>query len=122
MTESTRTTAMQAGENGPRPPEIPTVRIRPSRGFVPLRLHEVWEYREFACFHSVEELVDKAQYYLRNEDERAAIANAGRQRTLREHTYVHRFNEVFQHVGLPSLPLSAILEGKVNPGRVQEVC
>jgi len=78
--------------------------------------------KEIACFHSVEELVDKAQYYLRNEDERAAIANAGRQRTLREHTYVHRFNEVFQHVGLPSLPLSAILEGKVNPGRVQEVC
>ena len=56
MTESARTTAMQAGENRTRPPEIPTVRIRPSHGFVPLRLHEVWEYREllyFLCWRTI---------------------------------------------------------------------
>ncbi len=34
----------------------PSVRIRPTRGFVPLRLHEVWEYREllyFLCWRTV---------------------------------------------------------------------
>ncbi len=34
----------------------PSVQIRPSRGFVPLRLHEVWEYREllyFLCWRTI---------------------------------------------------------------------
>ncbi|MEI8189039.1 MAG: ABC transporter permease, partial [candidate division NC10 bacterium] len=47
---------MQAGETRTSPPEIPTIRIRPSRGFVPLRLSEVWEYREllyFLCWRTI---------------------------------------------------------------------
>ncbi|MFB3820135.1 MAG: ABC transporter permease [Candidatus Methylomirabilales bacterium] len=41
-----------AGPGGePSPPaQVPAVRIRPSRGWVPLRLHDLWEYRELLYF------------------------------------------------------------------------
>jgi lipopolysaccharide transport system permease protein len=32
------------------PPDTPVVRIRPSRGWVPLHLHDLWEYRELLYF------------------------------------------------------------------------
>jgi lipopolysaccharide transport system permease protein len=56
MTESIRADAPAIGEEDPRLPEVPTIRIRPSRGFVPLRLREVWEYREllyFLCWRTI---------------------------------------------------------------------
>ena len=31
-------------------PELPVVRIEPARGWMPLRLHELWEYRELFFF------------------------------------------------------------------------
>ena len=42
---------------------------------------------EAVSYGSARELVDRLEYYLRNEDERAAIAAAGQTRTLRDHTY-----------------------------------
>jgi len=56
--------------------------------------------KEIACYASLEELKDKLAYYLNHEEERAAIANAGYQRTLKEHTYVHRFTHIFRTAGL----------------------
>ncbi len=50
------TGAPGGGGAGVRQAHVPTVRIRPSRGFVPLRLHEVWEYREllyFLCWRTI---------------------------------------------------------------------
>lgn len=55
---------------------------------------------EIVCFSDENELVEKANYYLRHEDERRAIAKAGFERTLREHTYAHRFNDIFRKIGL----------------------
>ncbi len=55
---------------------------------------------EVTTYKDVDDLTDKTSYYLQHEDERAAIAEAGFQRTLREHTYVHRFNEIFQSIGV----------------------
>jgi hypothetical protein len=43
--------------------------------------------QEIVSYESAEDLVDKARYYLENEQERVAIASAGQNRTLAEHTY-----------------------------------
>lgn len=55
---------------------------------------------EVVCFESVDDLVEKIRYHLDREDERARIAAAGYERTLREHTYAHRFAEIFRTIGL----------------------
>jgi spore maturation protein CgeB len=55
--------------------------------------------RELASFDTVGELIDKVRYFLANEAERVTIAEAGYQRTIREHTYAHRFADIFKHMG-----------------------
>jgi spore maturation protein CgeB len=57
--------------------------------------------QQIAVFSSINELVDQVRYYLDHDDERAAIAEAGYERTTREHTYRHRFAEIFTAMGLP---------------------
>lgn len=56
--------------------------------------------KEIAVFEGVDDLVDKVRYYLSHEDEREAIARAGYERVLRDHTYEKRFNEIFERMGL----------------------
>jgi spore maturation protein CgeB len=56
--------------------------------------------KETVCFDNNQDLINKIKYYLKNEDEREAIAKAGYERTLREHTFEHRFNEMFKTMGL----------------------
>jgi spore maturation protein CgeB len=58
--------------------------------------------KEIACYESIRELPDRIAYYLSHEDEREAIAAAGRQRCLAEHTWHHRFEAVFAQMGLDS--------------------
>ncbi len=50
--------------------------------------------REIVAYHSVKECIELIGHYLTHEDERAAIARAGQERTLREHTYAHRMQEL----------------------------
>ena len=54
--------------------------------------------REVVPYSSAEECVELATYYLEHEAERAAIAAAGQQRTLREHTYLLRMHEIVEHL------------------------
>jgi hypothetical protein len=54
--------------------------------------------REVVAYSSVEECAELIRYYLDHEDERIAIADAGQQRTLREHTYYHRMQEFVEIV------------------------
>lgn len=70
--------------------------------------------REVAVFTNADDLVDKIRYYLKQEDERRAVAAAGYNRTLREHTYDHRFAEIFQCIGLGELARSASGMGTVE--------
>jgi spore maturation protein CgeB len=56
--------------------------------------------REIAVFSSLRELVDGVRHYLAHDDERRAIADAGYARTLAEHTYAHRFEAIFERIGL----------------------
>lgn len=76
---------------------------------------------EIVCFEDAEDLVKKVHYYLDHDEERVAIARGGYERTMREHTYVHRFNEIFNHIGLPCQPVDVLLSGDVMPGRTVDV-
>lgn len=55
--------------------------------------------KEIGVFRGVDDLIQKTRYYLEHEDERETIAKAGYQRTLREHTYEQRFNQIFSRMG-----------------------
>jgi spore maturation protein CgeB len=55
--------------------------------------------KEIALFGSTSELIDKIKYYLSHEKERQDVANAGYRRTLKEHTYEKRFNDIFRQMG-----------------------
>jgi len=58
-------------------------------------LHELFEVgNEVVAYRSTEECVELVRYYLTHEDEREAIAQAGQKRTLSEHTYYHRMQEL----------------------------
>ncbi len=50
--------------------------------------------KEIETYKTKEELVDKINYFLTHEDERKRIAEAGQQRTLRDHSYEVRMKEL----------------------------
>lgn len=58
--------------------------------------------REIGIFQSDDEMIDQIRYFLAHSEEREDIARAGMERTLREHTYERRFNEIFARMGLPA--------------------
>ena len=49
---------------------------------------------EIETYTSQEELLEKIDYYLAHEEEREAIALRGLKRTLKEHTYEHRMDQM----------------------------
>ena len=55
--------------------------------------------KEIVVFHSPEEMRDRIRYYSKHDSERETIANAGYQRTLLEHTWEHRWTDIFKRVG-----------------------
>ncbi len=58
-------------------------------------LHELFEPgREVVTYGSADDLVERARYYLEHEDERSAIALAGQERTLRDHTWERRMTQL----------------------------
>ncbi|HEX9872181.1 MAG TPA: glycosyltransferase [Candidatus Tectomicrobia bacterium] len=60
-----------------------------------VNLHEIFEPgREVVAYRSPEECAEAIEYYLGHNEEREAIARAGQSRTLGEHTYYQRVQEV----------------------------
>ena len=58
-------------------------------------LHELFELgREVVAYSSKEEAGELVRHYLDHPDEAAQIAQAGQARTLREHTYAQRMQEL----------------------------
>jgi hypothetical protein len=49
---------------------------------------------EVVTYRNVDECVDRIEHYLTHAEEREAIARAGHERTMREHTYYHRSKEL----------------------------
>jgi spore maturation protein CgeB len=65
-----------------------------------VNLSELFEPgKEVVTYRRPEECAEQIQYYLTHEAERNAIASAGQARTLREHTYRHRLQELVDLVG-----------------------
>ncbi len=77
--------------------------------------------KKVVCFDDVDDLIAKIRYYLKHEDERAVIAEAGYVRTVQEHTYASRFNEIFQHIGIEQRPFNSMAEQRLYPGQTQDV-
>lgn len=59
--------------------------------------------KQAVFFRTVEELIDKAFYYMLHDEERNQIAWAGMERTLTEHAYANRFAALFERVELDKL-------------------
>jgi hypothetical protein len=55
---------------------------------------------EIITFKGLQDCAEKALWYLAHEEERARIANNYRDRTLREHMWKHRFENLFEQMGL----------------------
>ena len=51
--------------------------------------------KEIAVFKDFNELTEKIKYYLDHENERIAIAKAGHERTIKDHTWENRFKNIF---------------------------
>ncbi|MDX6290616.1 MAG: hypothetical protein QOH42_2415 [Blastocatellia bacterium] len=65
-----------------------------------INLHELFEPgKEVVAYRSPEECAELIAHYLDHPVEREAIASAGQQRTLREHTYYHRMQELIEIIG-----------------------
>ncbi|MCH5262951.1 MAG: glycosyltransferase [Lachnospiraceae bacterium] len=56
------------------------------------------EDKEIVTYKTPEELVDKADYYLKHEDKRTRIAINGYRRVKEQHTYEHRLNKIISIV------------------------
>ena len=49
-------------------------------------------------YNSLDELVEKIKYYLKNDREREKIALAGQKRTLKDHTFFERAKKLLEIV------------------------
>jgi glycosyltransferase involved in cell wall biosynthesis len=56
--------------------------------------------KEAMFYSSVEELIDKARFLLKDKAFRKKMRHAARARALSEHTWAHRFGKVFSELGL----------------------
>jgi GT2 family glycosyltransferase/spore maturation protein CgeB len=64
-------------------------------------LSEYYEFGiEIVTYDGVNDMAEKIKYYLQHDDEREAIALAGYNRTMREHTSAHRLDAIFTKAGL----------------------
>jgi hypothetical protein len=59
--------------------------------------------REFVPFDDLDDCVDKVKFYLKHESERVRIAKAYYERTRAEHMWSHRFQKMFEDVGLGAI-------------------
>jgi spore maturation protein CgeB len=55
--------------------------------------------REIVAYDGEDELVERIGYYLEHDEERRAIARAGQERTLRDHTYLRRMEDLLAILG-----------------------
>lgn len=54
--------------------------------------------KEIEAYKNINDLAEKIKYYLEHDEERRAIAKSGYDRTVRDHTYEKRFEEIFKTV------------------------
>lgn len=59
-------------------------------------MHEAFAEDELVTFASMNELIEKIDYFSANPDEREASAAKGRERVLKDHTYAHRMRALLE--------------------------
>lgn len=76
--------------------------------------------KELVAFDGVDDLADKIRHLLAQPDERDRIARAGHERTMREHTYEHRFRALLALADIQRthLPVQA---GQIDFARFDEL-
>jgi len=53
---------------------------------------------EIVIYNDIKDLIDKIKYYLKNDQKRKKIAEAGYSRTIKDHAYQKRFTEIFKKI------------------------
>jgi len=72
-------------------------------------LKEFYEIgKEIVCYHDADDLLEKARYYLREPEEGQRIRKAARARSLRDHTWARRFEQLFSDLKLRCGPRQGI--------------
>lgn len=56
--------------------------------------------KHLVTYKTLDEMVEKAQYYLEHEEEREKISEAGYQEFISKHTYNHRVRRILDKIGL----------------------
>ncbi len=60
-------------------------------------LSELFEdNKHLVTYKTLDEMVEKAKYYLEHDDEREKIAEAGYNEAINKHTYAHRLNKILE--------------------------
>jgi O-antigen biosynthesis protein len=57
--------------------------------------------KHLVTYKTLDEMVEKAQYYLEHDDEREAIAQTGHEEFMAKHTYKDRVSDILKNVGYP---------------------
>lgn len=55
---------------------------------------------EIVCYHNRDEMVELIRYYLARPEEAEAIARRGRERSMREHRWLHRYESMLRVLGI----------------------
>lgn len=99
--------ARRIRDEAPRPSQIKarTFEVPGCGGFLLTeRVPHLEDYfepeREVGIFESTDELTERIGWWLAHPNERQAVADAGYRRVLAEHTYDHRFGEIFAAAGV----------------------
>lgn len=56
--------------------------------------------KEIVTFTTTEDMIEKIKYYLSHDAEREAIAKAGYERTIRDHTFASRMDDIVSKIGI----------------------
>ncbi|MHC5110660.1 MAG: glycosyltransferase family protein [Planctomycetota bacterium] len=85
-------------------------------------IHDCFEVgKECVVFDSEKDLLEKIAYYLDNQRERTDIAMAGQQRTLSQHLYSHRLQELLGAFGIGKKPVQLAAQSIIAGGVAQHV-
>jgi spore maturation protein CgeB len=127
---------LKAADHGPRPEKATQVypdqikgrnfEVPGCGGFLLTGLAEDLEDcympgREIATFGDLDDLAEKIRHYLRHEEDRSRMGKAGYDRTMTEHTYVHRFSEIFTQIGLNVPSAAEVFQTGPTWGQLEEI-
>jgi spore maturation protein CgeB len=77
--------------------------------------------KEVACYDDPADLPQQIRLYLGDEDMRRRVAEAGYRRTVREHTWFHRFEAIFRAMAIAAPSAASILKRGSQPSPLNEV-